>query len=36
MDEFDARIAHYVRYAEAGNEILVTRWGRPVAHLGPA
>jgi prevent-host-death family protein len=35
MDEFDAKIAHYVRYAEAGNEILVTRWGRPVARLGP-
>jgi prevent-host-death family protein len=35
MDEFDAKIAHYVRHAEAGNEILVTRWGRPVAKLGP-
>ncbi len=35
MDVFDSRLAHYVRHAEAGNEILVTRWGRPVAKLGP-
>jgi prevent-host-death family protein len=35
MDEFYAKLAHYVRHAEAGNEILVTRWGRPVAKLGP-
>lgn len=35
MDEFYAKLAHYVRYAEAGQEVLVTRWGRPVARLGP-
>lgn len=35
MDEFDARIAHYVRHAEAGGEVLVTRWGKPVARLCP-
>jgi prevent-host-death family protein len=35
MDEFDSKLAHYVRHAEAGNEVLVTRWGRPVAKLGP-
>lgn len=35
MDEFCAKLAHYVRRAEAGNDILVTRWGRPVANLGP-
>jgi prevent-host-death family protein len=36
MDEFYARLAHYVRYAEQGGEITVTRWGRPVASIGPA
>jgi prevent-host-death family protein len=36
MDEFHARLSHYVRHAEAGNEVLVTRWGRPVARLAPA
>jgi prevent-host-death family protein len=36
MDEFYARLAQYVRRAEAGDEVLVTRWGRPVARLGPA
>jgi prevent-host-death family protein len=36
MDEFDARIAHYVRHAEAGANVLITRWGKPVARLGPA
>lgn len=36
MDEFDAKLAQYVRRAEAGEETLVTRWGRPVARLGPA
>lgn len=36
MDEFYAKLAQYVRRAEAGNETLVTRWGRPVARLGPA
>lgn len=35
MDEFDAKLAQYVRRAEAGKEINVTRWGRPVARLGP-
>jgi|GEM_PF-5890091 len=36
MDEFDAKLAQYVRRAEAGDEVLVTRWGKPVARLGPA
>jgi prevent-host-death family protein len=36
MDEFDAKLAQYVRRAETGDEIVVTRWGRPVARLGPA
>lgn len=36
MDEFDAKLAQYVRRAESGDEIVVTRWGRPVACLGPA
>ena len=36
MDEFDARIAHYVRHAESGGHVLITRWGKPVARLGPA
>lgn len=35
MDEFYARLAHYVRHAEAGGNVVVTRWGRPVAALGP-
>ncbi len=35
MDEFYAKLAQYVRRAEAGGEALVTRWGRPVARLGP-
>ncbi|HEY1854246.1 MAG TPA: type II toxin-antitoxin system prevent-host-death family antitoxin [Solirubrobacterales bacterium] len=35
MDEFYARLAHYVRRAEAGGDVVVTRWGRPVATLGP-
>jgi prevent-host-death family protein len=35
MDEFYAKLAQYVRRAEAGGEVLVTRWGRPVARLGP-
>lgn len=35
MDEFYARLAHYVRRAEAGDDVVVTRWGRPVATLGP-
>ncbi len=35
MDEFDAKLAQYVRRAEAGDEVHITRWGRPVATLGP-
>lgn len=35
MEEFDAKLAQYVRRAEAGGEILVTRWGRQVAKLAP-
>ncbi len=35
MDEFYAKLAQYVRRAEAGGEILITRWSRPVARLGP-
>lgn len=35
MDEFYAKLAQYVRRAEAGGEILITRWNRPVARLGP-
>jgi prevent-host-death family protein len=35
MDEFDAKLAQYVRRAETGDEIVVTRWGKPVARLGP-
>jgi prevent-host-death family protein len=36
MDRFYAGLAHYVRRAEAGGEVVVTRWGRPVARLVPA
>jgi prevent-host-death family protein len=36
MDQFYARLAHYVRHAERGGAVTVTRWGRPVASLGPA
>jgi prevent-host-death family protein len=35
MDEFYAKLARFVRRAEAGEETLVTRWGKPVARLGP-
>jgi prevent-host-death family protein len=35
MDRFYARLAHYVRHAEEGGEVLVTRRGRPVARLVP-
>jgi prevent-host-death family protein len=35
MDRFYAGLAHYVRQAEAGGEVLVTRRGRPVARLVP-
>jgi hypothetical protein len=36
MDELYAKLAQYVRRAEGGAETLVTRWGNPVACLGPA
>jgi hypothetical protein len=35
MDEFYAKLAQYVRLAESGQEVHVTRWGRHVAMLGP-
>ncbi|MGH2940646.1 MAG: type II toxin-antitoxin system Phd/YefM family antitoxin [Solirubrobacterales bacterium] len=35
MDRFYARLAHYVRRAEVGGEVVVTRRGRPVARLVP-
>jgi prevent-host-death family protein len=35
MDDLYAKLAQYVRRAEAGDEVLVTRWGKPVARLGP-
>jgi prevent-host-death family protein len=35
MDEFYARLAHYVRHAETGGTVVVTRWGKPVATLNP-
>jgi prevent-host-death family protein len=35
MDRFYARLAHYVRHAEAGGEVVVTRRGRAVARLVP-
>ncbi|HET6570355.1 MAG TPA: type II toxin-antitoxin system prevent-host-death family antitoxin [Solirubrobacterales bacterium] len=35
MDEFYAKLAQYVRRAEAGEGVQITRWGRPVAKLGP-
>jgi prevent-host-death family protein len=35
MDEFYSKLAQYVRRAEGGEEIQVTRWGKPVAKLGP-
>jgi prevent-host-death family protein len=35
MDRFYARLAHYVRTAEAGGEVVVSRRGRPVARLVP-
>lgn len=35
MEEFDSKLGQYVRLAESGEEIQVTRWGRPVAKLGP-
>ena len=35
MERFYAGLAHYVRRAEAGGEVVVTRRGRPVARLVP-
>ncbi len=35
MDEFDSKLGQYVRLAESGKEIHVTRWGKPVARLCP-
>lgn len=35
MDELYAKLAQFVRRAEAGGETEVTRWGRPVARLVP-
>ena len=35
MERFHAELAHYVRRAEAGGEVVVTRRGRPVARLVP-
>ncbi len=35
MDEFYAKLAQYVRRAEHGEEVQVTRWGRSVARLVP-
>lgn len=35
MDEFYSKLAQYVRRAESGKEVRVTRWGKPVARLAP-
>jgi hypothetical protein len=35
MERFYAGLAHYVRHAEAGGNVVVTRRGRPVARLVP-
>lgn len=35
MDEFYSKLAQYVRRAEAGEGVQVTRWGKPVARLVP-
>jgi prevent-host-death family protein len=35
MDEFYAKLAQYVRRAESGEQVQVTRWGKPVARLMP-
>jgi PD-(D/E)XK endonuclease len=35
MEEFDTKLGQYVRLAESGKEINVTRWGRSVARLVP-
>lgn len=34
--EFKARLSHYVRMARAGERVVVTERGRPVAHLTAA
>lgn len=34
--EFKARLSHYVRVARAGERVVVTERGRPVAHLTAA
>ena len=34
--EAKARLAEFIRRAEGGEEIVLTRHGRPVARLGPA
>lgn len=34
--EAKARLAEFIRRAESGEEIVLTRHGRPVARLGPA
>jgi prevent-host-death family protein len=35
MEEFDTKLGQYVRFAESGQEIQITRWGKPVARLAP-
>ncbi len=35
MEEFDTKLGQYVRFAESGQEIEITRWGKPVARLAP-
>jgi len=35
MDEFYSKLAQYVRLAESGEQVQVTRWGKPVATLAP-
>lgn len=35
MDGFYAKLAQYVRRAETGETVQITRWGKPVAKLGP-
>jgi prevent-host-death family protein len=36
MQDFYARLAHHVRAAEVGGEVMVTRRGKVVARLVPA
>jgi PD-(D/E)XK endonuclease len=35
MDEFYSKLAQYVRLAESGEQVQVTRWGKRVATLAP-